>query len=57
MESKCPDVTGYVQDDVNPYILHMFKGTFLLDMARIKLYVILIDTFESVTTSLNPMYT
>ena len=50
-------MTGYVQDDVNPYILHMFKGTFLLDMARIKLYVILIDTFESVTTSLNPMYT
>ena len=35
MESKCPDETGHVQDDVNPHILCMFEGTFSFDMAQV----------------------
>ena len=28
---------GHVQDDVNPHILRMFRGTFLLDDAQVML--------------------
>ena len=35
MESKSPEETAYVQDDVNPHILRMFEGTFALDVASI----------------------
>ena len=33
-ESKCPDETAHVQDDVTPNILRMFEGTFSLDASQ-----------------------
>ena len=35
MENKVPDETVPTQDDLNLYILCMFKGTFSLDVAHI----------------------
>ena len=34
MESKCPDETAHVQDDVNLHIFRMLKGTFSLDTVQ-----------------------
>ena len=38
MQRKCPDETGHMQDDVNPHILRMFKGTFSLDVVHLYMY-------------------
>ena len=35
MESKCPDETAHVQDDLNLRILRMFECTFSLESAHI----------------------
>ena len=50
-ESKCPDETVHVQDDVNLRILLMFEGIFSLDMA----YYFMVRAFYPYAAHVNSM--
>ena len=36
MESKCPDETARVEDDVNSHVKHVLQGTFSPDAVHLK---------------------